>query len=238
MNILLQKPKKISTLELLAYYDPVRQIIQSQQGQQLLDYTGNNNHGIFGSVEGGVDNNDPIWEGDNLHYDTDDYTSHPLAIFSPLAGTFEVVFNAIDSYGGLRVLGSDHSVGNNSENRTYIDGNMLFGLSLFNGVTSARATITLPLLVNTIYTCSWYYNGVNTRMYSYFNGKPIVSTALNGMVVAPNLKLYMGWWSATNYSRFKLFRSLFYNRQLSSSEIWNNYVAHKKELKINGVILP
>jgi len=238
MNLLLQKPKKISKLKLFAYYDPVRQILEGQQGQQLLDYSGNSNHATFGSAEGEVDNNDPIWEGDNLHYDTDDYTSHPLGIFNPLSGTFEVIFNAMDSYGGLRILGSDHIAGNNSELRTYIDGSMLFGLSLFNGVTSARATITLPLLVNTIYTCSWYYNGVSTRMYSYFNGRPISSTSLSGMVVAPNLKLYMGWWSASNYSRFKLFRSLFYGRQLSAPEVWDNYINHKKELKVNGVILP
>jgi len=236
MNLLLQKPKKISTLGILAYYNPVRQIVEAQQGQQLLDYSGLGNHANLGST-GDSDNNDPTWESNDLNYDTDDYTSHPLGIFNPTSGTFEVVMNPVSNYGGLRVLGSDHSAGTSSEIRTFANATVLFGLTLFNGTTSAIANASLVYGSNLIYTCSWHYNGVSTIMRSYLNGNPKNVVNLLGQAVAPDIALYMGYWPGTSYSRFKLYRSLFYGRQLSAPEIWDNYVAHKRELKVNGVIL-
>jgi len=233
--ILPGKQLEIAKTGLLADYFPGRQYALGQTGQQLIDFSGKGNHGVHGSGTG-VDAGDPLQENNCLFYDSDDYTTLPLNVFSSLEGTFEVVFKTIDNYGGLRVLGSDHNAGNNSEMRTFVSSVNQFGLTLFNGNTSKTGRVLLFYGVNLTYTCTWKYNGNVTVITSYLNGKYQNVDTLLGQVIVPNVSLWMGRWNAS-YSRFKLYRGLFYGRGLSNYEVMDNYKIHKKELKEYGVVI-
>jgi len=233
--ILPGKQIEISKTSLEADYFPARQYELGLAGQQLIDFSGNSNHGTHGSSSGS-DGGDPKQENNCLFYDTDDYTNIPLNVFSPLEGAFEVAFKAIDNYGGLRLLGSDHSAGNNSEMRTFLALNNQFGLALLNGSESRTARALLTFDTRLIYTCTWKYNGYVTVIHSYLNGVYQNVSSLPNQIVKPDISIDIGKWN-TNYSRFKLYRALFYCRALSSYEVMVNYKIHQTKLKEYGVIV-
>jgi len=234
--ILPGKQLEISKTGLLTDYFPAKQYDLGLAGQQLIDFSGNGNHGTHGNTIDS-DNGDPTQESNCLFYNFDDYTQLPLNIFNPLEGTFEIIFNAVDSYGGLRILGSDSSAGSNSELRTFITSANSFGLFLANGSTTASVYVRIFLGIPQVYTCTWKYNGNVTVISSFINGKYGKSITLLGQVVAPNTSLMFGRWPASNYSKFRLYRGLFYSRQLNIPEVQINYQLHKKELEKKGVVL-
>jgi len=232
--ILPGKQIEISKTSLEADYFPARQYELGLAGQQLIDFSGNSNHGTHGSSSGS-DGGDPKQENNCLFYDTDDYTNIPLNVFSPLEGAFEVAFKAIDNYGGLRILGSDHSAGNLSKLRTFL-GPLGFCLALPNGVISAAVYGRIFFNTPTIYTCTWKYNGCITLINSYVNGDNAGSVGTLGQLISPDIALFLGKWN-TSYSRFRLYRALFYCRALSSYEVMVNYKIHQTKLKEYGVIV-
>jgi len=237
--ILPGKQLEIAKTGLLADYFPARQYELGQAGQTLIDFSGKGNHGTNGNTLDS-DNGDPLQESNCLFYDTDDYTQLPLGIFTQLEGTFEVAFNAVDNYSGLRILGSDHSAGNNSELRTFIATAIpSFALILPNGTTTATVNTRITYGIPQLYTCSWKYNGYVTIITAFLNGRIVRTITLFGQVVPPDISLMFGRWTSglIYYSRFRLYRGLFYNRQLSTAEIQTNYQSHKKELEKRGVVL-
>ena len=230
------KQLEISKTCLDADYFPAKQFSLNLDSQKLIDFSGKGNHGDHGNAVT-VDSGDPTQEINGLLYNGDDFTTIPIGALNSPEGTFEVVFNAVDSYGGLRILGSDHTAGNSSEVRTFVSPTTnVFGLSLPNGVTSRTGRILLSYGVNLTYACSWKYNGYVTVVSSYLDGKIQYVDTLAGQVVVPNASLWIGKWN-TNYSKFRLFRSLFYSRQLSIPEVQTNYQAHKKDLERYKVVL-
>ena len=233
------KQLEIAKTGLLADYFPARQYELGLTGQTLIDFSGKGNHGVHGNTAD-IDNGDPALESNCLFYDTDDYTQLPLGIFTPLEGTFEVAFNAVDNYSGLRILGSDHSAGTNSELRTFITTAIpSFALILPNGTTTATANTRITYGIPQLFTCTWKYNGYVTVIMDFLNGRIVRTITLFGQVIAPNISLMFGRWTAGSiyYSKFRLYRGLFYSRQLSTAEIQTNYQSHKKELEKRGVVL-
>ena len=228
------KQLEISKTCLEADYFPAKQFSVNLDSQKLIDFSGKGNHGDHGNTNA-ADSGDPTQEVNSLLYNGDDFTTIPVGVLNSLEGTFEVVFNAVDSYGGLRILGSDHSAGNSSEIRTFVSATNVFGLSLPNGVAVKTGRILLSYGVNLTYACSWKYNGYVTVVSSYLDGKIQYVDTLAGQVVVPNTSLWLGKWN-TNYSRFRLYRGLFYSRQLSIPEVQTNYQAHKKDLERYRVV--
>jgi len=225
----------VSKTGLNADYFPAKQFSLNLDSQKLIDFSGLSNHGDHGNMVT-ADSGDPTQEANNLFYNSDDFTTIPIGVLNSIEGTFEVVFNAVDSYGGLRILGSDHTAGTNSEVRSFVAANNQFGLTLFNGTASKTGRVLLSYGINLIYACTWKYNGNVTTVSAYLNGKIQSVDTLVGQVVVPNTSLWVGKWNA-NYSKFRLFRSLFYNRQLSKYEVQQNYEGNKEDLKKYKVVL-
>ena len=233
--ILPGKQLEISKTGLLADYFPAKQFSLNLDSQKLIDFSGKSNHGDHGNMVT-ADSGDPTQEANDLFYNSDDFTTIPIGVLNSVEGTFEVVFNAVDSYGGLRIIGSDHTAGTNSEVRSFVAANNQFGMTLFNGTASKTGRVLLSYGINLIYTCTWKYNGNVTTVSAYLNGIIQSVDTLAGQVVVPNTSLWIGKWNA-NYSKFRLFRSLFYNRQLNKYEVQQNYDGNKEDFKKYKVVL-
>jgi len=205
-----------------------------KSGAYLLDYSGNNNHGILGNSLA-ANSNWPIRVPVGYHFKDDDFVELPLTIKNLLTKngefTVEIVLEIFTAQAIQIILASSL----NSTDRFTINGTInKIRHNLYNGITYVNTEATGYVEKSPCF--------ISTKMSNQFT-ETMVNKNMSVSSIGSNA-------SATSACRFGLRTdntlgligiisyASFYNRKLTSNEQNHNYNAVKNIMKKKGIYLP